>query len=286
MNTKNKKGFSLIEILIVVTIIGILMAIIMPAYQGVARRGRSVKCQANLKNLYTASMLYVKNHNRYPNAISRVWLDDDNSIDHVLGWVHWSTDKSWEEVYNNFSLGVTRWSGEDGLFCVTNGSIWSYTGKSIESYSCPEFKLLDFDDSNPPDKDKIYRSYVYNRAIDWVAAANLRRMSSTLMFGEGAQHVLTANNGNHTGEGWENENKWDGCFQPGKYKDRSFSAGRNNETLGHYHKDETSFIVFCDGHIERLRKTGYNPKTKKVIPAEQLILFDLCEGKFLDREDF
>ncbi len=274
MNTKNKKGFSLIEILIVITIIGILMAMIVPTYKGIASRGRAVKCQSNLKNLYSAAMLHVKSSSYFPHAFSRVWERDDGILEYRKGWVHWSTDKSWRDVYNNLSLGVTHWKGDEGYFSVTNGSIWSNTGKSIESYTCPEFKIT-MDRTTSVKSDEIKRSYVYNRYLDGRNAFRVKRMSSTLMFGEGAVDVLMASGGDHTGEGSDNENQWDGCFMPGKYENGSFSSGRNNEVLGHYHKDNTSFIVFCDGHIEKLRKT-----------KDRNILFDLCEGEILKREEF
>jgi prepilin-type N-terminal cleavage/methylation domain-containing protein len=267
MNTKSKKGFSLVEILIVITIMGILMAMITPAYKGIASKGRAVKCQANLKNLYTATMLYAKDRgdSRLPNAFSRVWWNDNlNIVDGRTGWVHWSADKDYEEVYANFALGVTQWSGDDGYFSVTNGRIWQYSGESIEAYSCPEFKIFKFK-TTPPGDEEIYRTYVYNSSIDERVLFNVSNLSSTLMFGEGSRDILTASNGGSTGEGWDNENMWDGCFMP----------SQDNEVLGNYHNNGTSFIVFCDGHIETLRKTD-----------DKDILLDLCAGTILKRSEF
>lgn len=272
---RREYGFSLIEILIVVTVIGILMAMVLPVYKGIASKGRAVKCQANMKNLYTATMLYTKNKSYFPNAFSYVWMRDDGIIDHRTGWVNWSTLESYTEVYNNLSLGVTHWQGEDeALNSITNGSIWAYTGKSRESYVCPEFKIY-LNKNKSIDPDTVFRSYVYNRALNEKNAFKVRRMSATLMFGEGAVDVLTAPGGNDTAEYTDNENEWDGCFMPGSYSGGEFSSGRNNETLGSYHKDGTSHIIFCDGHLEILRK-----------PEDRDVLFNLCEGNIMERDEY
>ena len=46
---RNQKGFSLIELMIVVAILGILSAIAIPAYMGVQKKGKRTEYKANLE---------------------------------------------------------------------------------------------------------------------------------------------------------------------------------------------------------------------------------------------
>ncbi len=55
-NRTNPHGFTLVELLIVITIIGVLVALLMPAVQSARESGRRAKCMNNIKHLALANL--------------------------------------------------------------------------------------------------------------------------------------------------------------------------------------------------------------------------------------
>lgn len=63
---KSKKGFTLIELMIVVAIIGILAAIAIPNFLKFQCRSKQSEAKQNLGAIYTAMMSYYSNNDTYP----------------------------------------------------------------------------------------------------------------------------------------------------------------------------------------------------------------------------
>lgn len=62
----NKKGFTLIEILIVISVIGILASIVLVNLGGFRSRGRDARRIADLRTMQNALELYYANEGNYP----------------------------------------------------------------------------------------------------------------------------------------------------------------------------------------------------------------------------
>ncbi len=63
--TRHSKGFTLVELLVVVAIIAILMAILLPALRAARERARSVKCMSNTRNFAQALNQYTVEFDGY-----------------------------------------------------------------------------------------------------------------------------------------------------------------------------------------------------------------------------
>lgn len=283
-----KNGFTLIELLIVMSIIGILAAALTVSMPKVSERARDMKCKTNLRSLGQAALAYATDKEHFPHSRpneNRDFVHDSRTpgirFTEVKGWVNWTGNGSWPNFNPQKTMMATPvLSGDEGYDSITNGSLWSYTGKDASSYLCPAFKR----EAVTQGISDIWRSYAMNRYFQWHTGngngfywhqdfsrtrnfvanrdtpAIPRSAETVLMFGElpALPSIDTSQDGG------------DGQLDPW-----------NNEHIGFNHRvgnRNISHVVYADGHVGVLLEPAGGSK-KDLIDLTK----DLCHGESVDR---
>lgn len=97
----SRRGFTLVELLVVVAVIALLMGLLLPALSKARESGRELKCAANIRNvgqgvtIYTSSSEFFPVSYVYPSSnTGMAWKVSDQQFDNpnpTTGYLHWSS---------------------------------------------------------------------------------------------------------------------------------------------------------------------------------------------------
>ena len=110
---KNQNGFTLIEIMICVAILGILVAVAVPQYQRFTSTARRSEGYAFLRMIYTAEAVYYAAQDTYTLDPVRLWLDGNENLFQSLPKNYLFYTPTFLSDDKNRGFGVGIWGNID-----------------------------------------------------------------------------------------------------------------------------------------------------------------------------
>lgn len=130
-----KNGFTIVELLIVVVIIGILAAIVVVAYNGLTRTARESAIESDLANFAKKAEVYKAMNGQYPANASQL-----DSMEFSLNQEHYVTGRNnfyycrKTDDLQQYAVGAITTTGTN--YYIVNGTVTSQSGGISGATTC------------------------------------------------------------------------------------------------------------------------------------------------------
>src|SRR5579863_5249163 len=150
----SRRGFTLVELLVVLAIIAVLVALLLPALANAREQSRQTLCANNLRTLAIGITCYAQdNHGNFPGIATippQPW-----------DWIYWTY---WIAPYDDFG----------------SGPLCRYIGKNESTFRCPSDDAVNHQVvSNSTEQPQ--GPYRYSYIINAFALSNIMRMNCCLV---------------------------------------------------------------------------------------------------------
>lgn len=136
-NILDNRGFTLIELMTVVVIIGILVVIALPQFSKQADKARLSRAKAEMKSVQKILEIYYAEHKKYPAAAAT--NGSVNGIKNVLAdnGISWTNDSNgtYKDPWGNGYIYVAKITEEDTAYEIycTGSDGWDANGTQLKA---------------------------------------------------------------------------------------------------------------------------------------------------------
>ena len=148
-----RRAFTLVELLVVITIIGILMGLLLPAVQAAREAARRGTCLNNQKQLSLATLSFESTRRHFPGYINRIGTDPTRQpVSWVVMLFPYLERRDLYDIWANYPINVPN--------PVTGDAEDNNAYKLLELLMCPS------DPADSTNAGSTWCSYVCNRGVN------------------------------------------------------------------------------------------------------------------------